>query len=203
MKKILALFLASIMVFALVSCGNSEKQLPTGSTEDNTYENKFISVGCKLDDDWTFLTDEEIDELNNVDKDAVGEEMAEANQKASIIYDMSAAKSDNTQMININLINLGLVYGSTMDESAYIDASIETIKTGLENMGLENIVTKKATVTFAGKSRHAIEVSGEASGIKIYEKVVCLKAGKYMSNITVVSYLEDTTDEILAAFYAL
>ncbi len=203
MKKFLALFLASVMVFALVSCGNSEKQLPTGSNENNKYENEFIGIGCKLDDDWTFLTDEEIDELNNIAKDAVGEEIAEAIEKANIIYDMSAAKSDNTQMININLENLGLVYGSTMDESAYIDASIETIKTGLENMGLENIVAEKTTVTFAGKTRHAIEVSGEASGIKIYEKQVCIKAGKYMSNITAISYIEDATDEILAAFYAV
>lgn len=225
MKKIIAVLLVLAFAFSLVSCGSDDDirgtvstapggetsaisgddsaELSLGTSANNTYENKFLGIGCKLDSDWTFYTDDEILEMNNIMKDAVGEEYAEAIENAEIIYDMYALTSDSLKTVNVNIQNLGLIYGKVLDEDAYIDAALDSTKGALESMGMENVAMKKTTVTFAGETHGAIAIAGEISGIKLYEKLVCIKVGKYMANITVASYIDDSTDEVLSAFYAL
>ncbi len=223
MKKIIALVLAALMMFALVSCiddgesirGNTyndneqtissaaedEVEVSLGSSANNVYENKFLGIGCKLDDTWTFKTDEEIRELNNLTQDMLGDEYAEQIKNAALIYDMSAIKNDATASINVNIENIGLVNGAIYDEESYIDNSLNTLKEPLESAGFENLVINKVTVDFGGKQSPAIAISAELAGVKIYEKVVCVKQGKYIACITVASYLEDSTDALIAAFY--
>lgn len=225
MKKIIALLLVLAFAFSLVSCGSDDDirgtvstapggetsevssddsaELSLGTSANNTYENKFLGIGCKLDSDWTFYTDDEILEMNNMTKDLVGDEYAEVMESAQTLYDMYASTSDSMQTVNINIENLGLVYGTVLDEDAYIDAALESVKGVLESMGFENVTVKKTTVTFAGETRGAIAVAGEVSDVKFYEKLVCIKVGKYMACVTVASYIDDSTDEVLSAFYAL
>lgn len=225
MKKIIALLLVLAFAFSLVSCSSDDDirgtvsttpsgetseissdestEISLGTTSNNTYENKFIGIGCKLDSNWVFYTDDEILEMNNITKDAIGEEYAEIIENSEIIYDMCASTSDSLKTVNVKIQNLGLVYGKVLDEDAYINAALDSTKGALESMGTENVTVKKTTVTFAGETHGAIAVAAEISDIKFYEKLVYIKVGKYMANITVASYIDDDTDEILSAFYAL
>ncbi len=227
MKRIVALLLAVLMMFALVSCGDDgnvrgelsvnnrnntvsdsaqsqeEAGLEMGSNSNNTYENKFLGIGCKLDSSWTFLSDAEIRQANNITQDMVGDDLASQLESASIIYDMQATKSDSSANIILNIEKLTTLTGAIMSEEEYVEQSVNGIVQGLESAGLTNVKANKITVNFAGSSHAAIEVSGEVSGITVYEKVVCYKKGKYLAAVAFASYIEDTTDEMLSYFYAL
>lgn len=207
MKRIAAFLLASVMMFLLISCsGNSDVRgevIELGSTLDNKYENKFFGIGCKLDGDWTFLSNGEIREMNDITNDMGDDEMASKLEKAEIIYDMSAVKSNSSGNIVINIENLGIISSATMKEEEYAAASIEGVKSTFEELQATNINAKEDSVTFAGSNHAAIKVNCEISGIKVFQTVVCYKKDKYMACIAITSYVNDTTDEMLSYFYAL
>lgn len=228
MKKIIALLLAALMMFMLVSCGDdtsvrgeigendatnsdaaasestdSETDLKLGSSSNNTYENKFLGIGCKLDSNWTFLSDAEIREANNLTQDLLDDELAEQLENASVIYDMQATKADSSANIVLNIEKIGSLSGALMSEEEYANSTLDGLKSGLESAGLSNIEASVTSVTFAGKEHAAIVVSGEAYGVKVYEKIVCFKKGKYVAAVAFASYVNDTTDEMLSYFYAI
>ena len=228
MKKIIALLLAALMMFMLVSCGDdtnvrgelggndatnsdaaasestdSETDLELGSSSNNTYENKFLGIGCKLDSNWTFLSDAEIREANNLTQDLLDDELAEQLENASVIYDMQATKADSSANIVLNIEKIGSLSGALMSEEEYANSTLDGLKSGLESAGLSNIEASVTSVTFAGKEHAAIVVIGEAYGVKVYEKIVCFKKGKYVAAVAFASYNDDTTDEMLSYFYAL
>ena len=202
MKRIVALLLAVVMMFALVSCGD-EAGLEMGSTSNNTYENKFLGIGCKLDSGWTFLSDAEIRQANNISQDLVGEELASQLENADIIYDMQATKSNSSANIVLNIEKLSTIQGAIMSEDEYATNAIDGLVQGLESAGLTNVKATKVSANFAGGTHVAIDVSGEVSGVTVYEKIICYKKGKYIAAITFASYIDNTTEEMLSYFYAI
>ena len=228
MKKIMALLLAALMMFMLVSCGDdtkvrgeiggndatnsdaaasestdSETDLELGSSSNNTYENKFLGIGCKLDSNWTFLSDAEIREANNLTQDLLDDELAEQLENASVIYDMQATKADSSANIVLNIEKLSTIQGAIMSEDEYATNAIDGLVQGLESAGLTNVKATKVSANFAGGTHAAIDVSGEVSGVTVYEKIVCYKKGKYIAAIAFASYIDNTTEEMLSYFYAL
>ena len=202
MKRIVALLLAVVMMFALVSCGD-EAGLEMGSTSNNTYENKFLGIGCKLDSGWTFLSDAEIRQANNISQDLVGEELASQLENADIIYDMQATKSNSSANIVLNIEKLSTIQGAIMSEDEYATNAIDGLVQGLESAGLTNVKATKVSANFAGGTHAAIDVSGEVNGVTVYEKIICYKKGKYIAAIAFASYIDNTTEEMLSYFYAL
>lgn len=226
-KSLLALILAVVMLFALSSCGieddirgqisnNSSDQgtasngnneetadFGMGKSTGNVYENEFLGLGCKLDSDWVFLTDEEIAQLNGATIDMLDDEMAELMENANVIYDMQATAGDSLAMVSVNFENLGLLYGKVLSEESYVDLSIPNIETAMKSAGATIISNEKATFEVGGKTRNGIKLHTTINGVDIYQSLICIKCGDYMANVAVTTYLEDTTADLLAKFYAL
>ncbi len=177
-------------------------ELSLGSTSGNRWENEFIGIGCKLDENWTFMTDEEIRELNQFTADMAGEELKEAMESADLIYDMAAMYADGVTNVNVNLEKLSGA-AALIDEETYVGLSEGKLEEALTSMGLENIQTSSEEITFAGKSHYCIYVEGEMSGAKLYEAVVAVKCSGYMSCISVATWGEDIIEELLGCFYGL
>ena len=116
---------------------------------------------------------------------------------------ISATTSDSTANIILNIEKLSTLQGAIMSEDEYATQSVAGLVQGLESAGLTNVKANKISVNFAGGTHAAIEVSGEVSGVTVYEKIVCYKKSKYVAAIAFASYVDDTTDEMLNYFYAL
>ena len=83
-KKMGCLLALMALLSALTACGGDsaedvsgtlppetpmtpeETEFQSGRVEGGTYTNEFLSVACQLGDEWTYLTDEEIAQLNGV-----------------------------------------------------------------------------------------------------------------------------------------
>ena len=116
---------------------------------------------------------------------------------------MCAGISDGLSIINVEIENIGVIYGTTLDESGYVDLSMDTLQKTLDSVGMTNTTIVKASVDCAGAKRCGYQISCETKGISCYEKSIYIKKGNYMAIITVCSYKEDTTDDLLKLFYSL
>ena len=237
MKKLLALILALTMVFALTACGSEPKGNVTPAADDSaapeatpaaaatpepaapednielgsmvggTYENDFIGIGCKLDDSWTYYTEEEILALNDLTVSSIDDEdLAEQLSSSDSFYDMVASADEGLTSVNVVIENLGLIYGHTLDSSGYIDIALENLEDQLALMGINVDTCEKVSFDFCGSATDGIYIVGtmtvEGIELEMYQRMACVKAGNYMCCITACTYFEDGTTDILDMFYA-
>ena len=175
-----------------------------GSMNGGVYTNNFIGIGCTLDENWTYYSDEQLLELNGLVADAVqDEDLSEMLKNNEVIYDMYAAADDGIVTMNICFENLGVLYGTTLDESSYIDIATENAITALESMGYSSVSNEKKSVEFAGAERQCLSITGTIQDVPCYEEVICIKQGNYMAVITLASFYENILEDLRGLFYAV
>ena len=225
-KRIIALLLSLMMVCSLCACGSSdedvsgtvtpvdkpadtqevseEKDFSIGETNGNVYENEFLGIGCALDGDWQFYTQEQIMEMNDyVIEEADSEDISKALKNNAVIYDMMATDQSNGNTIQVNFENLGPVNSVLYGEEKYCEAGLDNITKSYGDMGYENVSAEIITVTFAGEEHQAIVISSTLQGIQIYQKEVVIKCGNYMALVCFSSANEASVDEMMSLFYKL
>lgn len=181
-----------------------EKEFQMGEMNGGTYTNAFLGISCQLSDDWTYYNEEQIAEINNMVADSISdEELSEMMEKASTVQDMYAASSDGLATINVVFENMGVVYGTVMDEEKYIQTASPNLEKALTDMGMTDVQMEETTREFAGATRHSLRVSGSMNEVPVFEELVCIKEGNYMATITMASYMEDITDDMAALFTAV
>ncbi len=221
MKKILSVLLICAMITAFASCAKEESDV-TGSVETSaqtsaeteavfeqgtvsqqTYKNEFIGLGCTLDNNWTFYSDEKIAELNGIAADAMDEEVAEQIANATIIYDMFAENAETAENVNINLEKLTLAQTLVLNLEQMYKTQSESIKSTYENMGATEFSYTIGKATVAGKEHVSMYIKTKLNGIDLYQTVVAIKTGRYLTNICATSYQTDTTKDILNKFFSI
>lgn len=215
MKKLLAIFMVLVMVLSFAACGtkgddirgeqtggeSSEAEFSLGSASGLTYESEFIGIGCKLDEGWTFYTDAQIKELNDVTEDLAGEEYAEAMKNANVVYDMYALGSNQADSVSVNLEKVNSVQLLTLDIKKNFETIYPSLKSTLENIGCTDISYEMGKVTIGDKEFDCMDISSQANGVKLYQKLVAKKCNGYLANITITTVNEDNTDDVIAKFY--
>lgn len=180
----------------------------TGTIDGDTYENTFFGIGCKLDDEWTILDEEELAErsglvFDTLEKGGMDDSARKAMENGSLVFDFFAQKLDNSAAINVAVGNIGVLYGTALTEEAYIDISKDQMIKSVETVGYENVTAEKATVTLAGADHAALNVYGEYEGIPVYQTLVALRKGVYVGAVALSCGGEDITGDLAALFYAL
>lgn len=229
-KKVLVVMLAITMMFTAAGCskryekgnveGNAEQTAKTeereeketektaeefsfGQTNGGTYTSEFLRIACTLPDGWTFFTQAQMQELNGAVYDMVGDDLKKQLETSKVIYDMYATNVNTAESVNIVLENMGIVYGTLLDEAKYVELSMNQLKTAMENAGVTNLVLEQNTVEFAGESRVGVLMTGTSEGIQIYQQQAVIREGTYMAVITATSYNENTLEQIIGNFSAL
>ena len=180
----------------------TEPAFAVGSSSGNRYENTFLGIGCKLDENWTFLSDEQIRENNAAAADMMADEYQEQVQDADVVYDMMANHQNEVDTLSLNMEKLSGA-AKLVTEEQYAQLSLEGLEGSLSSMGIENIQTSVEQISFAGGTHACIRLEGEYSGVKVYESLVCFKRGGYMALACACTWMEDGTQAILDSFYAL
>ncbi len=185
-----------------------ENEYRMGSTNGGIYTNDFIGIACELDENWVYFGDEQLAELSGIAADAIGDEelskiIQESTDSGKVVYDMYAASSDGLANISIAIENLGVVYGMALDEDKYLDVTLESLPAAFESSGIENLVIEKSSVEFAGATRPGLVVTGEISGVLLYESMTCIKQGNYMAVIALTSFNENITEQMAGLFYSI
>ena len=190
---------------------SGDAEFEFGTTSSGTYENRFLGIGCTLDENWTFASEDEIKSMNAelVDQ-SDSETLKEALSSAAELTDMYAIADDGLLTIGIMLENIGVLYGMTMDEDTFVDKQLSGLADAINQIDIfSDYSVEKSTVMLAGQERTAIRghglrmFEGMDEGFEFYQVQAVIKAGNYMAVITLTSFIEDVTDSLASYFYAL
>lgn len=178
-----------------------EAKFDIGKVNSNTYKNKFLGISCKLGSDWTFMSDEQIKETNKQALNLMDEDYTKALQNASTFTDMMATHSNQTDTLGITFEKLTGA-NLTMSEDKYVDSTKDSLKSGLESMGMQNVTLTTGKGDFAGKKHPYVAISASYSSISVYEKLYIVKKENYIAVIAACTWKTNGCDSILNLFEA-
>lgn len=211
MKKLLCLVLCLCLVAALgAPAAFAEESEPEASEviglkEDNVYLSEFLGIRAEFDENWYLLTDEEaLETMGYVADSFEDEDVAKLLRESGTVCDLFAVALDGSNdTVNIQLENLGFLYGMVLSEDAYLKMARETLENSLAQAGLANVKLSQESIEFAGEEHLSVIISGEMSGVEVYERMVLLKAGSYMATVTYASIGSHNADRLPELFTAL
>lgn len=205
MRKAIALLLVLCMVLSLCACGGKaeEPSVRTGTVSGYKYENSFLGIGCELDENWTYASEEELSQIIGLTAEMFDDEYADKLKEQDMFYDMMAVTEEGLVSINVVIQNIGLLYGVALSEEKYLDVAEETVTQELGSAGMDNVKTARITKDFAGSEHNGIHISSTIQGVPYYCTQMCIKQGKYIATISLYSFSEDLGDELISYFYAI
>lgn len=217
MKKLIVMALCLSMMSSFAGCSEktskessgeqienevvSEKKFSMGEIDGLVYENEYIGIGCELEDEWSFMSDEEIKELNNITVDVAGEEYEELLEDAELIYDMYAIGGNQLDSINVNLEKYDKVTLDSLVVEDALENTIPILEKSFGNIGYTDIETYLDKISIEEEEFTCLYLTGEIEGVRIYQKVFPIKCNGYLANVTITTYEEDGVDSLAERFY--
>lgn len=178
-------------------------QLEVGETEGSVYQNSLIGIGYNLEEGWSFYSDEQINELNNITSDMLPEEAKKALEDATVVYDMYAKEDDGLNSIIINFEKINLLQTIAIDLLENFEQLVPTLRSTYENMGYTNFTYDICYTAIEDENFASVKLSAEINGISVYQTMLQKKCGGYLATISATAYYEDTTGDILDNFFLL
>ncbi len=182
--------------------------LSLGRMQGGVYTNSYMGIQCELDENWTFYSAEELQTLPDDINELLGDtEMGEVLDGITQITDMKAENTNDLTTMNILYQEMGLqerLLYSTMSYQDVVDSTLEQSEMIIDSYaaaGMENAVITPVTVEFLGEERPALKTQCETQGVPYYVlQVFDYSIGKYSVTLTVGSFMEDKTEQVLALF---
>ena len=198
MKKLIALFLALIMILSFAGCSEEEKTenkeiVPErGTVENGIYKNSVFGISFEFGENWSVLSDEEIAVAMGVAAEEIYGEGAEIT--GDNIYDFYGVKNETNATVSINYEDLGTI-GTMTDANYYL----ETVMTNLIANGADSGIVDAiiSNVTLGEKEVPCLHIVFEFGGSKIYQKLIVSQTGTWMSTVTVASLSEDELSDLV------
>ena len=114
---------------------------------------------------------------------------------------MMATHSNKTDTVNITFEKLTGT-NLTLSEDKYIEITKDSLKSGLESMGMQNVTLTTGKGDLAGNKHPYIAISAQYSGIPVYEKLFAVKKENYVAVIVACTWQTNGCDSILNLFEA-
>ena len=195
-----------MMIFALAACGDDilgKGEMKLGTVNGLTWENEFIGIGCTMDDDWTFKTDDEILAMNKLTQDMVTDDLADLLKDADLVYDMAAATSTDLSNMMVTLQKLNSLQLAALNIANELEKSYDISESSLINMGCANLTHSISTITFDGKTFDALVISASISGLTMNQTTFAIKCNGYLASISVTTVGEYDMADLIDNFYVL
>ncbi len=185
------------------------KTTSLGRVQGGVYVNEYMGISCTLDENWEFYTAEELQELpQNVEELFAGTAAEDMMSNLQVITDMSAENAEDMTTMNIMYQKMStqerLAFGS-MSNDDFVDGMLTAQKDVLiatyAQAGINVHEMYKKTVTFCGEKRDVIYVACDVNGMAYYAiQLFDYSLGDYAVTMTVSSFVEDKTEELLGLF---
>lgn len=204
MKRAFSCILALVMVFTLAAispAARAEDSFGTGTIQDNVYWNETMKIGCALDENWYFYSEEEILEVNGMTAEALDGEIAEIIESGGTLTDMFAQSMKTGANVNVVFERVSLANSLFYNEKSYIEASFATVEDAFAQLGIEDVEFTIQEMEFMGETHCSVLITGMYSGVPIYEQVVVVKDGRNFIVVTVFTVLEEELEEVLSCFF--
>jgi len=218
-KRIFAILLLVTLSLSMVACAEANilgVSTPTtalavsdGSTVSDSetpvaYRNDYFKYTCVLPDDWYVLNTEELAQVLGYTIDSLGE--GDAGDMIQDTFESGKSKMDFYAFTDGGVLSINIVLGKLkvlemlLPLQQQLNASTEFLISGLEDMGATNITTSTKKVDFLGEERIALLVQGDYMGGTLFETIVVIRDGIYVSTITMAGINQDVSQDMFAYF---
>jgi len=218
MKKRSAAVLLIVLVICLcvlTSCGGGSKDEDAlsdwkecdfeeleGSVQDGIYTNEFLGITFDAHKtNWVIADDSAraglADVSGNTDFEAIFRE-------SGSFCDFYVQNSSDRSAISVVIADLGLFAGARSDVDDYVEYLKDSMAEELEAQGLTNVKSEVTTTFFLGdRETPCVAVEGEYMGVKVFERQIFIKKGRYVGGVIVMCVGRDMTQERLGGFKAI
>ncbi len=185
------------------------KATSLGRVQGGMYVNEYMGVSCTLDSNWEFYTAEELQELpQNVEELFAGTEAEDFMSDIQSITDMTAENATELTSMNIMYQKMSVqerLAFAGMSNDDVVEAMVTSQKDLLiatyAQAGINVHEMYKKTVTFCGEECDVVYMACDVNGVAYYGiQVFDYTLGDYAVTLTVTSFVEDKTEELLALF---
>jgi len=175
-----------------------------GEKSGNSYANETLGIRAQFPDNWTILDDEQTAQMLGLVADNFSEvDLADQLWESGSLYDLYAMTLDQSgDNVNVVIEDLGVVYGIVIDEAKYLELSEKQVESTFAQMGMTDVTLDKGTYSFAGEDHVSVLITANYSGVPVYERMVLIKAGNFMSVVTAFSLDAARLDDIMGFFSA-
>ena len=183
-----------------------------GGFDGGVYTNKYVGIGCNLDENWQFYSAEELQELPGAVKELLeGSDISEYLDENTVqIMDMKAENVNDLTTINLVLTRLSfqerLAY-KLMTEEETVDETLkmsDMMISSYAQAGMDVTEMEKVMVTFLGEEHAAIKTSCKVGDVDQYLlQFFFYQKGSYGATLTLTSYVEDRTEDLAKLFYVV
>ena len=200
--KFAAAGIAVCLSLALTACSAAEIEFVHSTADANgKYTCEILGIGADFDTGiWTFYTDAEIASANGA-ASASNEDLKAALKKNAAIQDMVAIQDSG--------INVMIIYEDTnaskignVSEELYLNASKDQLESQFSAF-MEDVSSEIISVTVAGESHSALDVSGKSYGETVYGRYICIRKSNLMGIISINAFSKAEINEITSMFYSL
>lgn len=187
-----------------------EREVSLGRIQGGVYTNAYVGIGCKLDGDWEYYTAEELQELPGYAAQQLeGTALEESLKNVDQFVDMKAENAVDFLTVNIlfSKTDMQTRLMCTADPELLLDQTLDQKDVLAESYAQAGILVsdmEKVTVTFLGAEQSALLTTAEVEEIPTYIlQLFDYSLGQYGMTMTVYSYLENNTQDVLDLFYSL
>lgn len=178
---------------------SEDVEVQTGEIENDIYTNKMFGLNFDgKSNDMTFVNKEEANKnfydtgKNESDIKAVTEYLDTGKK----FVDMHAVSEKGSVSVMIKKEE------NIKDTDTYADRAVVGIKQGMERMGME-VETQKGSGEFIGETMPYVTVRATDNGNTAYQKIVFLKVGNYVAEITSYADSEEGASKYIDMFTKL
>lgn len=187
------------------------RPMALGRMENGVYTNTYAGIGCALDDSWTCYSAEELQSLS---EDVIaafdGTAVADVIEDGTQIYDMQADNEEALTTTNVVFVKLGMrerIAYKLMSDEAVIQTVLDQkdmLVEGYTQAGIEVSSMEAVPATFLGEERMVLRTEAAVQGVPYYIlQAFDYRLGEFGMTVTVGSYVEDHTQELLQLYYPL
>ena len=224
-RKISCILILSALIISLTGCALSEKKVEENKADTTTAETtvaettetteitKMIGIGCTLNEEWFFYTEEEMSEKAEERKDIVASASNNTVDLTSgdLHKDMMAEHIEGAFIGSINILaeKPGSFIYTVYDEKQILEASQTQVEELLVNMyknaGFEKVVVSSevSTINIDGEEFCSLSTTTNLNdSIDFYQFQIIKKFGDgCLATITISSSDKDIIKEVIDSFY--
>ena len=188
-----------------------ESNLSLGRMEGGTYVNEYMGIQCQLNSNWTFFTAKELEQgLEHLDESTKGTKLNEAMADVEVFTDMMAENVADLVTINVVYQKLTmtqiLAYTVTSEEEVVnqLLGEEQTMGEYYSAAGITLHSMEKVKVTFLGDEHFALLSTCSIQDVPYYTlQLFNGTLGEYSVTLTLASYVENNTQNLLDLFTAI
>lgn len=207
-KRIMIPALLLVLALSVTACGAGQKTFQRGSVEGQTYSSEFLGLTCTAPEEFRYLSDQEIAQLNDIALDSItdsglAKEMRQRLEEGSQVQDMYLMTEDGRHWISITVDQV-TDGKSEVDMDAFVANGVTQAEEAYGAIdGMEDVVSAAQTATFLGKEYDSILTTATYNGFPAQSLQVCIPVGRYICVVTFTSYVEEQTAEMMDFFSAI